>query len=134
MGGTFDHNEQQVGEDMYYFLQAFFKQFPDYNKNFFVFGESYGGHYVPSVTYRIWQGNNIGNTIKIDLKGWGVGNGLTDPLEQYKWYPEMAYNSGTAPPAVSKLQYKIMKAAVKPCINKIATCNGNSTSATQACV
>ena len=38
-----DHDEAGVREDMYYFIQAFLKAHPQYQKNeFFVFGESYG--------------------------------------------------------------------------------------------
>merc|ERR1719420_46733 len=55
--GSYIHNEQEVGEAMYQFLQAFFKALPQYQKNeFFVAGESYAGHYVPAITHRIWEG------------------------------------------------------------------------------
>lgn len=40
------------------FLQGFFEKYPEYAPNpFYVFGESYGGHYAPAVSHRVWQGN-----------------------------------------------------------------------------
>ena len=103
-------------------------------------GESYGGHYVPAISHKVWLENkkldgkfeeaaaaqkkldskklrrakpvsgfdwkkNFGfmsqfwaenhtpaismpkqDAVKINIKGFAVGNGLTNPLEQYKWY------------------------------------------------
>lgn len=44
--------------DNYVALQDFFDKFPEFKKNpFFVTGESYGGVYVPTLSYRILQGN-----------------------------------------------------------------------------
>eukprot|EP00971_Amphidinium_carterae_P226826 4498485-Amphidinium_carterae.1 len=34
------------------------------------------------------------NGIHIPLAGIAIGNGLTDPMEQYKWYPEMGHTGG----------------------------------------
>lgn len=40
------------------FLQEFFSAHPEFVDNsFYVFGESYGGHYAPAVAHRVWQGN-----------------------------------------------------------------------------
>merc|ERR1711865_938262 len=41
-------------------------------------------------THRIFEGNSKlqDGDIKIELKGMGIGNGLTNPQEQYKWYKE----------------------------------------------
>jgi len=48
--GKWDFGEEGVAEDMYQFLQVFFKAKPEYNKKFYVTGESYAGHYIPAVT------------------------------------------------------------------------------------
>ena len=85
-----------ISEDAYYFLQHFMKSHPAYAGNdLYIFGESYGGHYAPAISYRIHQGNMKlkKGDIKLNLKGVGVGNGLTQPEIQYKYYPEMAYNN-----------------------------------------
>jgi len=89
-GTGFDHNEQQVGDDMYDFLQQFFKGHSKYAAlAFFVVGESYAGHYVPAVTYQIWKNNVAKLGLHINLKGTSVGNGLVDPLTQYRYYKDM---------------------------------------------
>ena len=64
----------------------------------------------------------------IDLKGFAIGNGLTDPSVQFASYPTMAYNSGTAPRVVTDKVYKKMMAAVPHCHEKIAECNAKSRS------
>ena len=84
-GQSTDRNEEMVGEDAYYFLQAFFKSHPEYNENpIYVVGESYGGHYAPAIAHRIFKGNKEKRegTDVLNLKGVAVGNGLTDPLIQ----------------------------------------------------
>lgn len=128
--GIGTHNEQGVANNMFVFLQKFFAEFPQYQStNFYIFGESYAGHYVPAIGHRIWSGNKAGEGQKIPLKGLAIGNGLTDPLEQYKWYPEMAHfggqkEGGHAPAnVVSKGDYYIMKGLVPACELGIIACN-----------
>jgi carboxypeptidase C (cathepsin A) len=64
-----DHDEAGVAEDMYSFLQEFFKAHPEYSdREFYVFGESYGGHYAPAISNRIFTGNNNKEGLYINLK------------------------------------------------------------------
>jgi carboxypeptidase C (cathepsin A) len=92
------HDEKGVANNLYFFLQAFLNKAPQYRKSpFYLFGESYAGHYVPATAHRIWKGNNDKSNLKINLKGVSVGNGMTNPLLQFPWYPLMAYNSSYAP-------------------------------------
>jgi cathepsin A (carboxypeptidase C) len=45
-----DSGEEMISEDVYYFLQAFFQTHPEYaSAPLYIIGESYGGHYAPSV-------------------------------------------------------------------------------------
>ncbi|CAK9001766.1 unnamed protein product [Durusdinium trenchii] len=124
------HDEKGVANNMLVFLQKFFAAFPQYqNTNFYIFGESYAGHYVPAITHRIWSANKAEEGQKIPLKGLAIGNGLTDPLEQYKWYPEMGHfggqqEGGHAPQnVISKGDYYIMKGLVPACELGIVACN-----------
>ena len=49
---------------------------------------------MPAISKRIFDGNNNGEGAKINLAGFGIGNGLTDPVVQYQYYAEMAnFNS-----------------------------------------
>jgi cathepsin A (carboxypeptidase C) len=121
------HNESQIAEDMYHFLQEFFAQNPQYAENeFYVFGESYGGHYAPAISSRIFEGNQNNDGAKINLKGVGVGNGLTDPLIQYQYYPAMAMNNTYGIKCVSEEAYTKMVDRLPLCEKMIAACQFNT--------
>ncbi|KAF4320179.1 hypothetical protein JM18_003130 [Phytophthora kernoviae] len=123
----YDTTEKEVGDDMFHFLQEFFQARPEYQKQpFYVFGESYAGHYVPAIAHRIFTGNQQKEgPVHINLQGFGIGNGLTDPEVQYKYYPDMAYNNTYGVKAVSYPVYMAMKAAVTPCVAMISGCQNN---------
>ncbi|KAM7424046.1 hypothetical protein PAMA_000417 [Pampus argenteus] len=66
-------DDDQVADDNYKALQSFFVKFPKFTQNeFFIFGESYGGIYAPTLSLRVVTG-----TAKINFKGFAVGNGLS---------------------------------------------------------
>ena len=121
-----DHNESMVAADMYDFLQQFMAAHPQYSKlPFFTFGESYAGHYVPAVTHKIWEENQKplapGKT-HIQLEGTAIGNGLVDPLTQFRYYAEMAVSTNDHAPAVSNLTHALMVSGIAPCIAAIKAC------------
>ena len=123
-----DSNEEMISEDAYYFLQAFFKseQGQKYlTAPLFIVGESYGGHYAPAIAHRIWKGNtNLQSGLAtLNLKGLAIGNGLTDPEEQYKWYAEMAFKNSHNNPVISEDTYNMMKKSEPMCTKGIAQCN-----------
>lgn len=134
-GEETDSNEDMVSEDAYYFLQAFYQKHPEYSSNpLFIVGESYGGHYAPAISHKIFVENkkleggdaddmSKDKRIKINLAGVGVGNGLTDPGEQYKWYPEMVYNNSHGMKIVDEQTYEAMKSVVPKCTALIDKCN-----------
>lgn len=127
-----DHNETQVGDDMYLFLQAFYSRYPKFLKNdFFVYGESYGGHFAPATAHRVWQGMQAKEGLYIPMKGLSVGNGLTDPSIQYKYYAELAYHwckTVKGEPCITKAAYDQQTAAIPACIDLIAQCQNGTTS------
>ena len=123
-----DKDEAGAALDAYDFLQAFFKAHASLQKNeFFIVGESYGGHYTPALSYAVSQGNlhPAPGAIKINLKGFGVGNGLTVPLAQYPEYSTLAYNwtmEKLGKPVISLETYSQMQAELAECLPAIAAC------------
>mmetsp|Transcript_14955 Transcript_14955/g.19575 ORF Transcript_14955/g.19575 Transcript_14955/m.19575 type:complete len:539 (+) Transcript_14955:226-1842(+) len=121
-----DSSEKMVAEDAYYFLQAFFQTYPEYQSNpFYVVGESYAGHYVPAIAHHVFEGNNQPppNTVPINLAGISIGNGLVKPEEQYKYYPEMGHNNSHGIPIFDDTTYETMMAIVPKCTALIHACN-----------
>jgi len=87
-------NEEQVGVEMFTFLTKFFVMYPQYAKNdFYIVGESYGGHYVPSVAYKLVKEQQAGN-FAVPFKGIGLGNGWVDPYHQYPGYGKFGFDNG----------------------------------------
>jgi cathepsin A (carboxypeptidase C) len=122
-----DHGEEEVGEDMYNFLQEFFTAHGEYLPNeFYVFGESYGGHYVPAISSRIFDGNNNKEGLHINLAGLGIGNGLTDPVIQYQYYAEMAMNNSYGIKCVTEDQYDSMVKHIPTCRDLAIACQANT--------
>jgi len=126
--GSVDTTEDEIAEDMYAFLLNFMEVFPQYfNNDFFVFGESYAGHYVPAITSYIFDQNQNANNKYIPLKAFAIGNGLTDPYIQYAYYAIMAYNSTTAPSVIDEQKYNVMVQHIPQCQADIQQCNTQGT-------
>lgn len=87
-------SESEATEQLYFGLQQFFNQWPEFRtRDFYVFGESYAGVYVPMIATRILDGNSSGDP-EIRLKGIGVGDGWVDPYVQQETYADYAYSHG----------------------------------------
>ncbi|KAJ9545536.1 hypothetical protein OSB04_025243 [Centaurea solstitialis] len=118
------HDEKGVSDDLYDFLQAFFTEHPELVKNdFYITGESYAGHYIPAVAARVHQGNKNKEGIHINLKGFAIGNGLTDPAIQYKAYTDYALDMGI----ITQAQYKRINIIVPVCEAAIKLCGTDGT-------
>lgn len=94
-------------------------------RDFFAVGESYAGHYIPAVTHEVWKNNNNlpAGAIKIKLTGTAVGNGLTDPAIQYKYYKDMIVSTNNHKAAVGSAVHAAMEAATPVCEAAIAACD-----------
>lgn len=100
-GNNYPTNDAEINADFYYFLQQFFALYHDtfvgrdatdnkktLNTRFFFSGESYAGHYIPSlINYILKQNEKIrqgsSQAIILPVTGAAIGNGWTDPYYQY---------------------------------------------------
>nr|POE78434.1 carboxypeptidase s1 [Quercus suber] len=118
-------------------LQAFFKQFPQYeSRDFGIFTESYGGHfgsefasYTESQNSKIASGSVSGE--KINLVALGINNGWYDPVIQYQAYIDYAYNNSynyntqmanRCKPALQKCTSLTSTSQTSSCENAESTC------------
>ncbi|XP_057982233.1 serine carboxypeptidase-like 45 [Malania oleifera] len=70
-------NDNTTAQDNYIFLMRWLDKFSDYkNRNLFIAGESYAGHYVPQLAQLIVNHGSI--DMKLNLKGIALGNPLLE--------------------------------------------------------
>ena len=75
--------------------KAFFEEHSQFVDNdFYVTGESYARHYILAFVARVHRGNKANEGIHMKLKGFRIGNGLTNPQIQYKAYTGYALDMG----------------------------------------
>jgi serine carboxypeptidase-like clade 2 len=74
-------NDTVAAQNVYTFLQGWFKRFPNYQTNDFrIASQSYGGHFGAFVSYQIVtrQATLADGDVKINFKGTAVGNPVAD--------------------------------------------------------
>ncbi|GMF29548.1 unnamed protein product [Phytophthora lilii] len=89
-----DHDEADVQENIYVFLQGFLDKHPEFEgRKLFLAGESYAGHYIPAAAHKILRENKAAKTRRINLQGIAIGNGLTNTVIQSEHGLDMVNNS-----------------------------------------
>ncbi|CAN6443977.1 unnamed protein product [Victoria cruziana] len=80
------NGDRATALDNYAFLVNWLERFPEYkDREFYIAGESYAGHYVPQLAHVILLNNKRPNrTIAINLKGITVGNGVLNEVADDK--------------------------------------------------
>ncbi|KAK4415205.1 Serine carboxypeptidase 24 [Sesamum alatum] len=74
-----DSGDKRTAEDALIFLIRWMSRFPQYKyRDFYISGESYAGHYVPQLAQKIYDYNKNSSHQIINLKGFIVGNAVTD--------------------------------------------------------
>ncbi|BDA42498.1 Serine carboxypeptidase 3 [Coccomyxa sp. Obi] len=112
-------DEKVVGADMLDFLKEFRAAHPSYfDAPLFITGESYAGHYVPSVTFGIYEYNKVAKE-PFNLEGFAIGNGLTNPAVQYGSYADFSFANGL----ISKNMQSTLNALYPICKFGINACN-----------
>ncbi|CAN6912064.1 unnamed protein product [Brassica oleracea] len=81
-----------TAQDSLTFLLKWVERYPEYKgREFYIVGESYAGHYIPQLSQAIAKHNQASGENTINLKGYMVGNGLMDDIQdrlglfQYMW-------------------------------------------------
>lgn len=114
--GQKDATEAGVAKDMVDFLVQWFRLHPKFARHdLYVTGESYAGHYVPAVASGLFRNG----TLKTQLKGLAIGNGLTDPEIQFAYYKDMVISTNGHKAAVGKAEHALMEAATPACAARV---------------
>ncbi|CAK9146493.1 unnamed protein product [Ilex paraguariensis] len=83
-------NDDMTARDNLVFLERWFIKFPEYkNRDFFITGESYAGHYVPQLAHLIIQSN-----AQLNLKGIAIGNPLLEFNTDFNAKAEYLWSHG----------------------------------------
>ncbi|KAK6244364.1 hypothetical protein QUC31_010773, partial [Theobroma cacao] len=83
-------NDEMTARDNLAFLEKWLAKFPEYkNRDLFITGESYGGHYVPQLAELVSQSTN-----KFNLRGIAIGNPLLEYNADFNSRAEFYWSHG----------------------------------------
>ncbi|RVX04997.1 hypothetical protein VitviT2T_012029 [Vitis vinifera] len=113
-------NDEMTARDNLKFLQRWFLKFPEYkNRDLFLTGESYAGHYVPQLAQLIVQ-----SKVKFNLKGVAIGNPLLEfntdfnSRAEYMWshglISDITYEAFTVICNYSQVRREIVMGSLSP--------------------
>uniref|UniRef100_A0A2N9J656 Carboxypeptidase n=1 Tax=Fagus sylvatica TaxID=28930 RepID=A0A2N9J656_FAGSY len=104
----YDKNgDRRTATDNYVFLVNWLERFPEYkNRDFYISGESYAGHYVPQLAQTILYNNKKAKKTIINLKGIIIGNAvINDETDQKGMFDYLASHAIIS----DQSQYQIQK-------------------------
>ncbi|XP_052627428.1 serine carboxypeptidase-like 17 isoform X2 [Lactuca sativa] len=87
----------------YQFLRKWLDDHPRFIKNpLYVGADSYGGLFVPLIVQQIYKGNEVGEEPHINIKGYVIGNPVTDTSAEYNFRIPSAHHLALLSDAVYK--------------------------------
>lgn len=90
-----NNGDKRTASDSLAFFLRWFERFPQFKGNdFYITGESYAGHYIPQLSQAIMRYNLNRSEKAINLKGYMVGNALTDAYNDHLGVFEYMWASG----------------------------------------
>ncbi|KZV27367.1 serine carboxypeptidase-like 45-like [Dorcoceras hygrometricum] len=118
-------NDEMTAKDNLVFLEQWFDEFPEYkNRDFYISGESYGGHYVPQLADLI-----VRSKAKINLRGIAIGNPLLEfdtdfnSRAEYLWshglISDAAYHEFTFVCNYSQIRRQYQNGALTPVCSRV---------------
>ncbi|KAL5116507.1 hypothetical protein ACEQ8H_005628 [Pleosporales sp. CAS-2024a] len=119
-----------AAQDMHHFLQLFTTHvFPDLKgRDFHITGESYAGHYVPTLGAQIVSQNQLyPKRPRVNLQSIFVGNGYVSPLDTAFGYWETlcTTNPGVKTPVFNETRCDIMATHLPRCMKLANICYKN---------
>lgn len=85
--------EPEVANQFEEFLLGFYEKYPAFkNRDLYITGESYAGHYVPFVSAKILESQALQDA-QVNLAGVAIGNGLVSEYHQALGYSQFAYDN-----------------------------------------
>ncbi|XP_031247611.1 serine carboxypeptidase II-2 [Pistacia vera] len=99
------NGDKRTAADSLAFLLKWLDRFPQFKgRDFYITGESYGGHYVPQLSQAIVRYNLATGDKTINLKGYMVGNALTDDFHDHLGVFQFMWAAGL----ISDQTYKLL--------------------------
>ncbi|KAE9047093.1 hypothetical protein PR002_g1221 [Phytophthora rubi] len=129
------YNEKNVQQNVYWFLQGFLNKHPEFEgRALFLVGEGYSSHYAPAAAHYIWRENlsveKANATIRINLQGVAIGNGLVNPVVQMPHTLDMAVKNPYNISLMNPTQLAAAKEAQPVCQELLDVCQTNSSACT----
>ncbi|ETI35921.1 hypothetical protein L917_17130 [Phytophthora nicotianae] len=130
-------NAGDVQRNVYWFLQRFLDKHPEFQgRALFLAGEGYPAHYIPAAAHYIWRENSIvekaNATVRINLEGIAIGNGLVNPAVQMPHALDMAISNSYNISLINPTDLAAAKEAVPVCHELLNVCQTNSSACTGA--
>ncbi|OWZ10453.1 Serine carboxypeptidase [Phytophthora megakarya] len=132
-----EFNAKHVQENAYWFLQRFLDKHPEFEgRALFLAGEGLASHYIPAAAHYIWKQNQIvekaNATIRVNLQGIAIGNGLVNPVVQIPHILDMATENSYDIDLLGLTDLRSAKEAVPICKELLKVCQTNGSACTGA--